>query len=180
MYFVQYFISHVPFIGRLLLEYSGFDSLLSINLIEFNQNISKYLLVGSVGASLGNIFFEIFSDLKIPHFYAMDNVGEINGGQNPAIPQVGQPGGPQGGQQGPGGPQGGQPGGPQGGGAPFNDQGGPYRVHDPTGMSHRGYLDPRTNRPYATSQPYLRNILAVLEYESAAQGRPTTSLHNTG
>lgn len=178
MFFVQCFISHIPFIGRFLLEYIDFDSLLSINLIEFNQNISKYLLVGSVGAYLGKIFFEVFSDLKIPYFYAMDNVGEINGGQNPAGPQGGQQGGQPGGQ--PGGQQGGQPGGPQGGGAPFNPRGGRYNVYDPTGMSNRGYIDPRTGHPYPTSQPFLGNILAVLQHESNVQGRTTVSLQNTG
>jgi hypothetical protein len=144
MYFVQYLLSHVPFIGPFLLENSSFDFLLSINLVKFNQDISKYLLVGSVGASLGNILFEIYSDFNIKPFYGM-NADVMGGGQNPAGPQGGQQ--PQGDQQPQGGQQGGQQ--PQGGGA-FIIQGGRYNVTDPSGMSHRGYIDPRTRRPFPT------------------------------
>ena len=68
---------------------------------------------------------------------------------------------------------------PQNGGAPFNIQNGRYNVADPTGMSHRGYINPQTGLPYATSQPYLSNILATLEYEVNLHGGPTLSLQNT-
>ena len=129
-------------------------------MIESNKNISQYIFIGSIGASLGKIFFEIFSDLKIPFFNAMDNVGEIKsgGGQNPVRPE----------------------GGPQGGNPPFNIREGKYNVSDPTGMSNRGYINRRTGRPFPTSQPYLRNILAVLEHEINVQNRTIVSLQNTG
>jgi len=63
MYFFQYFLSHVPFIGFFLLNNFYSDILLSFKLLILHEQFSKYLFVGSIGASLGRVLVDIFSDL---------------------------------------------------------------------------------------------------------------------
>jgi hypothetical protein len=62
MYFAQYLLSHVPIVGKWLLEIYCDNPLLTIDLVNNHQNISKYLFIGALGASLGNIFAELFSN----------------------------------------------------------------------------------------------------------------------
>ena len=63
MYFFQYFLSHVPFIGIYLLNNFYYDILLSFKLLILHEQISKYLFVGSIGASLGRVLLDICSNL---------------------------------------------------------------------------------------------------------------------
>lgn len=59
------------------------DNTLPSEIIKFNQEISKYFLVGSVGAFLGNILFEALSDLHC----TMDNTNVLGGGDTPPPPR---------------------------------------------------------------------------------------------
>ncbi len=55
------------------------DNTLPSEILKFNQVISKYFLVGSIGAFLGNILFEFLSDLHC----SMDNRNVLVGGVTP-------------------------------------------------------------------------------------------------
>jgi hypothetical protein len=69
---------------------------------------------------------------------------------------------------------------PQQPAAPFAINAGRYNVADPTGMSHRGYINPATGQPWPTSQPYARNILAALDHQQATHiSRNSPSLNST-
>jgi hypothetical protein len=163
MYFIQYFLSHVPFIGFFLLNNFYSDILLSFKLLILHEQFSKYLFVGSIGASLGRVLLDIYYDL-----YCMMEHDQGAGGQpqNPAQPQNPvQPQNPA------------QP--PQNIAAPFNIIGGRYIITDPNGVSPRGYINPQSGMPYATSQPYLSNLLAALENEVRLHGGSTVTLHSS-
>jgi hypothetical protein len=145
MYFIQYFLSHVPFIGFFLLNNFYSDILLSFKLLILHEQFSKYLFVGSIGASLGRVLLDIYSDL-----YCMMEHDQGAAGQPP-----------------------------QNIAAPFNIIGGRYIITDPNGVSPRGYINPQSGMPYATSQPYLSNLLAALENEVRLHGGSTVTLHSS-
>jgi hypothetical protein len=151
MYFFQYFLSHVPFIGFFLLNNFYSDILLSFKLLILHEQFSKYLFVGSIGASLGRVLLEIYSDLC-----CMMEQDQAAAGQpeNPIQP-------------------------PQNINASFNIINGRYIITDPTGVAPRGYIDPQTRRPYATAQPYLSNLLAALENDVRLHGGSTVTLHSS-
>ena len=65
MYFLQYFLSHVPFIEIYLLNNFYSDILLSFKLLILHEQISIYIFVGSIGASLGIVLLDIYSDLFV-------------------------------------------------------------------------------------------------------------------
>jgi len=48
-----------------------------------------------------------------------------------------------------------------------------YHVPDPLGQGTRGYINPATNRPYPTSQPYARNLSARMLADANRQSSPT-------
>ena len=50
---------------------------------------------------------------------------------------------------------------------------GRYYINDPTGVGNRGYIDPSTNRPYLSNQPYARNLASAMEDYSIQHGNPT-------
>jgi hypothetical protein len=52
------------------------------------------------------------------------------------------------------------------------------QVLDPMGQGIRGYIDPATNRPFATSQPYARNLAAAMQADSDRQGMASTAFPN--
>ena len=69
VYFIQEFISHVPFFGETFSEYIwGNNSLLSLDCIQNNQKIVELIFVGGLGGSVGKSLMETwFSDyFKIP------------------------------------------------------------------------------------------------------------------
>jgi len=82
MYFIQYSLSHIPFIGKFLLEFFYLDNGLSIELLKHNQELSKYFFIGSIGAFLGKMLSEAFPDL----YCTMDNTNITGGGSTPPAP----------------------------------------------------------------------------------------------
>ncbi len=61
-YFAQYFMSHLPFVGKWLMETLGNSQLLTVHLVNINQDISKYMFIGALGAFFSNIFYDLFLD----------------------------------------------------------------------------------------------------------------------
>ena len=56
-----------------------------------------------------------------------------------------------------------RPEGLEGGYGPFVMVDGLFKINDPTGVADRGYIDPSTGKPYATSQPYCRNYSLTMK-----------------
>jgi hypothetical protein len=54
-----------------------------------------------------------------------------------------------------------------------------YDIHDPTNIAARGFVNPNTNMPYPTSQPYIGNLAKALEHDNACNHpNPTSSISN--
>src|SRR6266487_50767 len=52
---------------------------------------------------------------------------------------------------------------------------GRYYINDSICVGNRGYIDPSTNRPYLSNQPYARNLTSVMENDSIQRGMPTAA-----
>ncbi len=189
-YFIQYFLSHVPFIGFFLLNNFYSDILLSFKLLTLHEQFSKYLFVGSIGASLGRVLLEIYSDLYCMMEQDQGGVGQggAGQGQNPVQPAqnpvqpVQNPVQP---AQNPVQPAQNpvqpaqnpvQP--PQNNYPPFRLINNRYTIADPTGVANRGFINPQNGMPYPNLQPYLSNLLAALENQAHLHGGPTVALHS--
>ena len=132
MYFLEYFLSHVPFFGSWLLNYFYADCSLTPEIIKSHQYIGDYIFIGSISAFLGNIVHEIWYDSNKLFIY-MDNIGNRNAGF-PQLPVPAQP-----------------PVVPQPPVPPFAINGGMYNVSDPIGMSLEDIL---TLRQVSLDLPY--------------------------
>lgn len=53
------------------------------------------------------------------------------------------------------------------------DNNGRYLINDPTGVGNRGYIDPNTNIPYLSNQPYASNLASAMENNALRRGNFT-------
>ena len=89
-YFIQEFISNVPFLGYILYDYfGGNNSILSQDNIQNNQNIRELIFLGGLGSSLGfslfeSIFGDYFKQPVVPGPMGMVG-GDFSSGGKPSI-----------------------------------------------------------------------------------------------
>lgn len=142
--------------------------MLSNDLVEFNQHVSKYVVIGGVATCFANFLHLLYSSdsfykvLPPITTFCMNDANAMNMNANPDI---------DGGRYSVG-----KEARPDTGGGPPTRQGFSwdtlydYRVNDPSGVTTRSYVDPITGLP-RNCKPYTTNLANALEHLYKSENR---------